>query len=130
MDASLCRPSLFSACLMTKHIDIPLFIKSCGDLNLLAIVSEAFLRQVPSWRTDFCKITETYDVDALADLLHKMKGSCYAISAHGVAAAFNLAERNIRNGNQKAWPRQSSILLDLMDQIELELRAIISGSSE
>ena len=114
---------------MTQHIDIPRFIEFTGELDFLAVVSEAFLRSLPLWRADFCQATEAYEIDALANLLHKMKGSCYAVAAHGAAAQFELAEHDISNTNQDTWRRQSSILLDLIEQIEIELRAIIMATN-
>jgi len=97
---------------------------------LLAVVAQAFLRQLPQWKMEFSAKSEDYDIDALADLLHKMKGSCHAIAAHGAAARFESAEHTVRHSPRDAWRDQSLTLLDLVAQVEKELRMLSANRDE
>lgn len=91
---------------------------------MLAVVARAFLRQLPQWKMEFASRSEDYDIAALKDLLHKMKGSCHAIAAHGAASRFELAEQGIQQIPHHAWRDQSVALLDLVAQVEKELRML------
>jgi HPt (histidine-containing phosphotransfer) domain-containing protein len=115
---------------MYQQIDIPRFEKSAGGLDLLAVVARAFLRQLPQWKMEFSSSSDDYDIDALKDLLHKMKGSCHAIAAHGAATRFESAEQGIRQTPRHAWRDQSLALLDLVAQIEKELRMLSAERDE
>lgn len=79
---------------------------------------------------EFASRSEDYDTDALKDLLHKMKGSCHAIAAHGVATRFESAEQGIRQIPRHAWRDQSLALLDLVAQVEKELRMLSAERDE
>lgn len=110
---------------MTHHIDIFRFRKTLFNVELMAVVTQAFLRQLPPWRSDFCSQTEAHHVSALADLLHKMKGSCFAVAADDAAVQFGLAEDCLNHISHEEWRRRSSMLLKVLDEIEAELRNIL-----
>lgn len=112
---------------MSGKIDIPRFKQSTGELSLLALVGAAFIRQLPQWRADFCVQAEAHNSGTVASLLHKMKGSCYAVAAYGAADAFEQAEHTLQRSERDGWQLETSGLLDLLDQIEKELQLIVAG---
>jgi HPt (histidine-containing phosphotransfer) domain-containing protein len=109
---------------MTQQVDIASFQATTGGLVLLAKVAAAFLRQLEPWRRDFQSKSEAGETRAMAELLHKMKGSCYAISAHAAAAQFAASEHALQQGDVSAWESQREVVLDVLEQIEQELRAL------
>ena len=111
---------------MSRQIDLGKFHERSGGLDLLPVVGAAFLRQLPPWQAAFFAATESHDAPALVELLHQMRGSCHAISAHDVAHEFELAEQSVRQIASTAWQRQSCILLEQIQQIENELQSIIA----
>lgn len=112
---------------MNHQIDMIRFKKSTYSVKLMKTIAEAFIRQLPPWRAEFVEQTEAHHISALENLLHKMKGSCFAVSAYDGASQFGLAEEMIRNASPETWRSQSSMLLSLVDQIEAELIAIIKS---
>lgn len=83
-------------------------------------VAMAFVGQLPDWRAQF---TKNSDKAQLALLLHKMKGSCLAISATSAAQAFAQAEQALHQPSFQA--AQMPILLALVAEIEAELLTLI-----
>ncbi|WP_372827879.1 Hpt domain-containing protein [Polaromonas sp.] len=112
---------------MHQHLDIPRFEQSTGGLGLLVRVAQAFLDQLPQWKAELSTQSAADDRDAIRDLLHKIKGSCYAMAAHGVASRFEAAERSLRHTPKTAWLRESDALLELLAQLEKELRIIVAA---
>lgn len=106
---------------MTTHLDVALFVRTSGNRALLAIVGQAFLDQLPGWRHDVDAASQRDDRPALGDLLHKMKGGCYAVAANPAALAFDAAERALPTMTRAAWTATSAMLLSLLARIELEL---------
>jgi HPt (histidine-containing phosphotransfer) domain-containing protein len=109
---------------MTPQVDIARFQSTTGGLVLLGKVAAAFLRQLEPWRQAFAAKSAAGETRAMAELLHKMKGSCYAISAHEAAAQFAAAEHALQEGNAAAWAEQRTAVLDVLRQIEQELIAL------
>jgi HPt (histidine-containing phosphotransfer) domain-containing protein len=104
-----------------KHVDATGFAQQVGGSSALVVrIALAFVGQLPDWRDQF---TESTDSAQLALLLHKMKGSCYAISASGAAQAFAQAEQALHQPSFKA--DQMPRLLALIAEIEAELQMLI-----
>ena len=114
---------------MTGLIDLEQFRDCSGALDLLPLVGAAFLRQLPHWQTAFLAATESHDVAALVELLHKMKGSCHAIAAHDVARQFELAEQSIKHIVPVEWRMQKCALLKQIQQIKIELQTVIAAQN-
>jgi len=66
-----------------------------GELSVFDYVAAAYLGQLPAWRADFAEYSHTFDRRLLTALVHKMKGSCQAVAALGVAQEFAQAERDL-----------------------------------
>ncbi len=96
-------------------------LQTGGNPSLMMRVAQAFLSQLPAWRADFSAAAA--DPAALSLLLHKMKGSCHAISASGAAQAFECAEMALQAQGRLAG---SDTLLSLLAEIETELRTLIA----
>lgn len=111
------------------HIDILRLRKATFGDELLGVVAHSFIAELPMWRAEFVKEFDIYNVNALADLLHKMKGCCFTISAFGVADQFRFAEENLRISTRDEWQSWSLILLSLIDQLENELKQILDKST-
>lgn len=92
-------------------------------------VAAAFLRQLPQWRSDFSEATQRHDTNALADLIHKMKGSCHALAAHDAAVQLEQAEQSVEHATAAAWPRQYNALLTLIQEIENELLSVMAAQT-
>lgn len=110
---------------MTQQINPVRFNQTLRNVALMTVVTQAFLRQLPLWRSDFCRQTEAHNVSALADLLHKMKGSCFAVAADDAAVQCGLAEASLKSISEEAWQSRASMLLNVLDEIEAELRNIL-----
>lgn len=102
-------------------IDIADFVRYSGDLALLSQVCEAFLEQLPPWRLAFDEASGAGDRFALGKLLHKMKGSCYAVSAHGVARTLEEAEQTLTTDFLDGWASKAAGLDAFMSRMELEM---------
>lgn len=106
-----------------KHLDAARFTQQAGGSPALMVrVAQAFLSQLPQWRADFA--TATQRKDGVGLLLHKMKGSCYAISAAQAAETFSQAEQALRAAEPNAQAQWQN-LLDLIGEIETELLGLI-----
>jgi hypothetical protein len=110
---------------MTRQINTFRFNQTLHNVGLMTIVTQAFLRQLPLWRSDFCSQTDVHNVVALSDLLHKMKGSCFAVAADDAAEQLGLAEASLKRISEDEWQIKSSMLLNALDEIEAELRNIL-----
>ena len=103
---------------------------------LLARLAQAYLGQLPGWLADFEQGLQTADSAKLARLLHKMKGSCHAISASAVALEFEKAEHTLADASQQLQAGQSSALqwsgshlLQRLHEIEDEFKFILDSQS-
>lgn len=95
-----------------------------GHPALMARIALAFVEQLPQWRAELAAAATAPDRDRLSGLLHKMKGSCHAVSATAAAETFANAELAFRAIDFKTEaPLQQ--LLALVSHIEAELRALI-----
>jgi HPt (histidine-containing phosphotransfer) domain-containing protein len=104
--------------------------------SLLGRLAKAYLGQVPGWMADFEHALQAGDSAGLARLLHKMKGSCHAISASNVALEFEQAEQRLEEASERLHAGQSSKLewsgnhlLHRVREIEEELQLIIESQS-
>jgi HPt (histidine-containing phosphotransfer) domain-containing protein len=74
-----------------KHVDATRFaLQAGGSPALMSRIALAFVGQLPEWRKKL--VAAAQQPDQLASLLHKMKGSCHAISATVAAETFAKAE--------------------------------------
>jgi HPt (histidine-containing phosphotransfer) domain-containing protein len=116
------------------HIDTPQLMALVGDSpQLLVRLGTVFLEQLPGWVSDFEQQLRASDGERLARLLHKMKGSCHAICASGVAREFASAELALTQALALQESRRSSVLewngqalVNRLHEIENEFRSIIS----
>lgn len=109
---------------MSSEIDRLKFHQTAGDLKWLPAVAAAFLRQLPEWRLELAGALAACDAGQQADLLHKMRGACYAVAAVRIAQEIALAEAALARGQPLA-PRQ---LLDRLELAEAELRLIVASA--
>ncbi|CDS52499.1 hypothetical protein [Polaromonas sp. CG9_12] len=109
---------------MSSEIDLMKFEQSSGNLKWLPMVAAAFLRQLPQWRLDFAAALAAQDPDHQVDLLHKIKGSCYAVAAYNTIEVIHQAEAAQALGKPLA-PLQ---LLRHLEWVEAELRAIVASA--
>ena len=109
---------------MNAEIDLLKFQQSSGSLKWLPVVAEAFLRQLPRWRVDFDTALAEQNLGHQGDLLHKIKGSCYAVAAYNIIDEITLAEAAHALGKPLAPFR----LLRQLEWVETELRAIVAQS--
>ena len=107
---------------MSAAIDMLKFQQSSGELLWLPVVAAAFLRQLPEWRLEFAAAMAAHDLDQQADLLHKIRGSCYAVAAYRAAEEVTLAEAALALGK----PLAPSRLLGCLESAESELRLIVA----
>jgi hypothetical protein len=115
---------------MTRQINTFRFNQTLHNVELMTAVTQAFLRQLPLWRSDFCSQTEVHNVVALSDLLHKMKGSCLAVAADDAAVQIGLAEASLKHISEEAWQSKSSMLLNILDELEAELRTMLAKNGK
>lgn len=109
---------------MNTEIDLLQFQQSSGDLKWLPVVAAAFLRQLPQWRMDFAAALAAQNPGQQIDLLHKIKGSCYAVAASTAIEAIAQAEAAHALGK----PLAASRLLRHLESVEAELRAIVANA--
>ena len=116
------------------HIDIERLNSQIGHRSdLLSRLADAFIRQLEPWQADFAQGLLAGDVERVGRLLHKMKGSCHAVSATAAAQAFEKAEQALALAAQR---RQSGLsntldwdgnaLLILLREIEAEFKLILA----
>ncbi len=93
-----------------------------GNPALMRRIALAFVDQLPGWRAEFNAAAERPDL--LAPLLHKMKGSCHAISATEAAEAFEKAEKTLQ---ALGFQREAGLhsMLVLLAEIEMQLQIYI-----
>lgn len=77
---------------MNTEIDLLKFERSSGNLQWLPAAATAFLLQLPRWHIDFDAAMKAQDCTQQNDLLHKMKGACYAVAAYKAADAIAWGE--------------------------------------
>jgi HPt (histidine-containing phosphotransfer) domain-containing protein len=107
-----------------NHIDRLQLARLIGDNpDLLARLAAAFLRQLPVWLADFELHSQAGDTERVAKLLHKMKGSCHAVSATAVALEFEKAEHAL--GASLPW--NGDMLLQLLQEMKKEFTLILAG---
>lgn len=105
------------------HVDRQQLIRVFGDNPvILERLAAAFLRQLPTWLSDFELHSQTGDTEQLAKLLHKMKGSCHAVSATGVALEFEKAEHTLA----ASMPCNGGLLLQLLQEMKDEFTLILA----
>lgn len=109
---------------MKAEIDLLKFQQSSGHLKWLPVVAAAFLRQLPQWRVDFSAALATQDPGHQIELLHKIKGSCYAVAAYNTIEVITQAEAAHALGGPLAPAR----LLGHLECVEAELRAIVASA--
>lgn len=109
---------------MNRQIDTLKFQKSSGGLKWLPVVAAAFLRQLPRWREDFEAAVAARNVETQLELLHKIKGSCYAVAAYPAASSIVQAEAQQARGE----PLVPSALLGQLALVEAELQSIIASA--
>ena len=97
-----------------------------GELSVFDYVAAAFLGQMVTWRADFSRHSGVYEPTQLTSLVHKMKGSCQAVAALGVAMEFEQAERALPTLAPLDWPPLRARLELLLLQLEIEIRAIMA----
>ena len=106
-----------------KHINHQQLVKLIGDNpDLLARLAAAFLRQLPVWLADFELHSQAGDTESVAKLLHKMKGSCHAVSATAVALEFEKAEQTLA----ASLPWNGALLLQLLQEMKQEFTLILA----
>ena len=109
-----------------SHIDSDQLTQQIGhNPELLARLATAFLRQLPVWLAEFELHSQAGDKERVAKLLHKMKGSCHAVSATKVALEFEKAELNLA----ASLPLNSDLLLKFLQEIKEEFTLILTGQS-
>jgi HPt (histidine-containing phosphotransfer) domain-containing protein len=108
------------------HIDRQQLATVIGDKpELLARLAAAFLRQLPDWLADFEQHSEAGDTERVIKLLHKMKGSCHAVSATAVALEFEKAEHTLA----ASLPWNAALLLQLLQEMKDEFTLILAGQT-
>ena len=109
---------------MNAEIDLLKFQQSSGNLKWLPVVAAAFLRQLPQWRVDFAAALVAGNSGYQIDLLHKIKGSCYAVAAYNTIDVVTQAETAHALGGPLAPAR----LLRHLECVEAELHAIVANA--
>jgi HPt (histidine-containing phosphotransfer) domain-containing protein len=109
-----------------KHIDLQQLGGLIGDNpDLLARLAATFLRQLSVWLADFELHSQTGDTESVAKLLHKMKGSCHAVSATAVALEFEKAEQTLA----ASLPCNGALLLQLLQEMKQEFTLILADQT-
>lgn len=109
---------------MSAEIDLLKFQKTSGNLKWLPMVAAAFLRQLPQWHLDFAAALAAQNHGLQGDLLHKIKGSCYAVAAYNTIEVILQAEAAHALGK----PLSPSLLLRHLEWVEAELHAIVASA--
>ena len=109
---------------LNHQIDFLKFQESSGNLKWLPVVAGAFLRQLPQWRLDFEAALADQNRTHQLDLLHKIKGACYAVAAYGAIEVIAKAEAQQARGKLLAPER----LLQRLALVEADLQAIIADA--
>lgn len=107
-----------------KHLDVTRFEQqSGGDPALMVRIAQAFVGQLQGWREDFLAAKD--QPVKLGALLHKMKGSCHAVTATGAANTCAQAEKTLQISGQP-YDTMLSNMLTLIAELEAELSALIN----
>lgn len=110
---------------MFQLIDLKLVQQTMGDLAVFDYVASAFLGQLTAWRANFSLHSNDFDRRSLTALVHKMKGSCQAIAALGVANEFANAEQALPQMPEQDWPACHARLVSQLVLLEAEIRNIM-----
>lgn len=100
-----------------------------GELSVFDYVAAAFLSQLPAWHADFAEHSHAFDRRLLMALVHKMKGSCQAVAALGVAQEFARAERDLSGLPAQDWPACQARLAAQLVRLEAEIRHIMGRAN-
>ena len=117
------------------HIDRQRLTSQIGHRSdLLSRLADAFIRQLEPWQADFAQCLLAGDVEGVGRLLHKMKGSCHAVSATAAAQAFEKAEQTLalaaqrrQSGLSNSLDWDGNALLVLLREIEAEFKLILAA---
>jgi len=119
------------------HIDLHRLNSQIGHRSdLLCRLADVFIRQLEPWQTDFAQRLQAGDAVGLGKLLHKMKGSCHAVSATVAAQAFEKAEQTLalaaqrqQTGSSNSLEWNGNELLVTLSEIEAEFKRIVAAQS-
>lgn len=106
-------------------VDLTRVRQTMGELSVFDHVAAAYLGQLPVWRAEFVAHSHAFDSSLLTALVHKMKGSCQAVAALGVAQEFARAERVLPGLQAQDWPVCQDRLAAQLVALEAEIRNII-----
>jgi HPt (histidine-containing phosphotransfer) domain-containing protein len=117
------------------HIDRQRLTSQIGHRSdLLSRLADAFIRQLEPWQADFAQGLLAGDVEGVGRLLHKMKGSCHAVSATAAAQAFEKAEQTLalaaqrrQSGLSNSLDWDGNALVVLLREIEAEFKLILAA---
>jgi len=117
------------------HIDRQRLTSQIGHRSdLLSRMADAFIRQLEPWQADFAQGLLAGDVEGVGRLLHKMKGSCHAVSATAAAQVFEKAEQTLalaaqrrQSGLSNSLDWDGNALLVLLREIEAEFKLILAA---
>lgn len=109
---------------MTAEIDLLKFEAASGHLKFLPAVALGFLRQLPQWHLAFADALASQNVHAQLELLHKIKGACYAVAAYDTVDVVHQAEAAHGSGE----PLLPADLLAHLQRVEVELQAIVANA--
>ena len=123
--------------LQYTHIDRQRLTSQIGHRSdLLSRLADAFIRQLEPWQADFAQGLLAGDVEGVGRLLHKMKGSCHAVSATAAAQAFEKAEQTLalaaqrrQSGLSNSLDWDGNALLVLLREIEAEFKRMVAAQS-
>ena len=123
--------------LQYTHIDRQRLTSQIGHRSdLLSRLADAFIRQLEPWQADFAQGLLAGDVERVGRLLHKMKGSCHAVSATAAAQAFEKAEQTLalaaqrrQSGLSNSLDWDGNALLVLLREIEAEFKRMLAAQS-
>ena len=105
-----------------QHIDRQQLVRMVGDNPArLARLAHAFLGQLPGWLSDFEQHSLAGETAQVAKLLHKMKGSCHAVSATAVALEFEKAEHRLA----ACLPCDRRLLQRLLQEMKAEFTRML-----
>jgi len=121
--------------LQYSHIDRQRLTSQIGHRSdLLSRLANTFIRQLEPWQADFAQGLLAGDVEGVGRLLHKMKGSCHAVSATAAAQAFEKAEQTLalaaqrrQSGLSNSLDWDGNALLVLLREIEAEFKLILAA---
>lgn len=106
-----------------KHLDETRFTQQAGGNPLLMVrIAQAFAGQLPGWRAEFAAASASSAT--LIALMHKMKGSCQAITAFEAAETFAQAEKDLQLTGKPSDTTLVS-LLALLAELEADLTSLI-----